>query len=356
MLWLAASLWLVLARAPHAVAIAPSPGQYEELCVRVVRAMKAGDHAAAESLVAEAFLLAENFDPHDRRQVNIRVLRGEVARNRGQADVAEDWYRQALATAETAFGPNAPELIFPLEALGNLYSLHGRRDRAIAIDERLLAVAEHANPPDPLSVASRCRVVAEAYVAAGHPAEAEPFYRRAVQAAQTFPPALASDTAEYMRALASYLSSEHRLPEARTIAEDALRLAEKSLGSDDLGLCVHLETCGDIRLAAKEPDAAAALYDRSLRILERFAGTGSADLARPLVRLAAAEQARGNASKSESLCERAATVVTQGLGADAPELGPVLEQRASLLDALKRADEANSLRRRAADLRKHAAG
>jgi tetratricopeptide (TPR) repeat protein len=318
--------------------------------------MKAGAQAEAERMTEEAFALSKDFDAHDPRRVNIRLLRGEVARNGGKPDAAEKWYRDGVSAAETAFGDFAPELIFPLEALANIYSLNRKPARAIPVDERLLAIAEHARPADPLDVARRCRNLADAFVAAGQSVAAEPYYRRSVQLAESFRAELRPDTAEYLRAFGDYLLHERKLPEALAAAERGLNMAGKSLGPEDLGLCAHLETCGDIHLAAKNPDAAASLYERSLHLVEHAAGPDNADLARPLVRLAAAERARGNRRQAESLCERATAVVTHGLGADVPEMAPVLEERAALLEELKRPDEAAALRRRAAELRKRAAG
>lgn len=354
---LGAALYLAFAGAlPSAVAQPSVPGQFEELCAQVVRAMKAGNQGGAERLAAAAFDLAKDFPPRDRRRVNIRLLRGEVARHGGKAGAAEEWYREALAVAESTFGEYSPDVIDPLEALANLYSLTGQPKRAVRVDARLLAIAEHARPGDPLDLARRCRILAEAEVAAGDAAAAEPLFRRAADVADTFPSALDADQAEYLRALAEYLLHAQRLDEARTLAERALAKAEHRLGPADLGLCALLETAGDIRLAAHAPDAAAALFDRSCRIMEKVAGSASPDLARPLLRLAAAERARGRREEAEALCERAASVVTRGLGADAPELAPVLEERASLLDEAKQAAAASALRRQAAELRKHGRG
>jgi tetratricopeptide (TPR) repeat protein len=341
---------------PGVAASAAAAGEFEQLSAKVIRALKAGDHASAERLVEAAFGLAQNFDSHDARRVNIRLLRGEVARHSGQSDLAETWYRDAVSAAATAFGEQSPQLVWPLEALANLYSLTGKRDRAVAVETRLLAIAEKVRPADPLDIARRCRNLAEAHVAAGQPSAAEPFYRRAVQTAESFPAGLEADQAEYLRALAEYLLHQQRLAEARALSERAVALASQSLGPNDLGLCVPLETAGDIRLAEREPAAAAVLFERSLRIMERVVGADNADLARPLVRLAAAERARGNRTQAEALCVRATAVVTRGLGADVPELSPVLDEQASLLEDLHRVDDAAVLRHRAAELRKRAAG
>ena len=329
---------------------------FEQLSANVIQALKAGAHADAERMARQAFTIAETFDAHDPRRVNIRVLRGEVERNAGKSAEAEAWYRAAVATAENVFGEFAPELITPLEALANLYTLSKRPEQAVPIDARLLALAEHARPPEPMEIARRCRLLAEAHVRARQPAAAKRYFQRAVEIADTFPPAWQADTAEYHRAFADYLLRQSQVSHARTEAERGLSLAEKSLGPDDLGVCAPLETCGDVRLAAKEPDAAAEYYERSVRILEHVAGTGSADLARPLVRLAAAERARGRLQQAEALCDRASTVVIQGLGPNAPELYPVLEEKAALSDDRRNPAAAKVLRQRAEELRKHSAG
>src|SRR3569833_3708011 len=83
------ALGLTLGAVWRGVAQPMAPGPFEDLCIKVVRALKAGDRAGAEQMAQSAFDLAEHFDAHDRRRVNIRLLRGEVARSRGQPDAAE---------------------------------------------------------------------------------------------------------------------------------------------------------------------------------------------------------------------------------------------------------------------------
>lgn len=120
-----------------------------------------GDLAGAEPLFRNALALAEKaLGPnHQDTAGSLNNLAG-LLEAKGDYAGAEPLYRRALGIAENSFGPGDPRLASSLENLAGLLEEEGDRDGAEPLYRRALAIAERAmGPNDPETQAIRQSLV-----------------------------------------------------------------------------------------------------------------------------------------------------------------------------------------------------
>lgn len=135
-------------------------------------AMIRGDFKAART----SFQSARTLVPKNPNY--ILALAGAVSRL-GEHQEAEDLYREAIACAEEAVGPNHPLVAVTAHALVEMYENIDRKDEAETLSKHSISVldreeATHANSENLSRMASL-------FVRSGRPEEAEQLYRNAIE-------------------------------------------------------------------------------------------------------------------------------------------------------------------------------
>lgn len=159
----------------------------------------------------------------------------EVCRLQKQNDRAEDYYRQALAAAESATNAPAGETVQYLQALGDIYRVDGRFAQAEPVLKRALAIREQApgagSAPDAeLDVAVCCDYLAQNYLAWHRPDLAEGFARRALAIGEKIAGPDSPDLSARLLALAAALQAEKKYADAQTQYQRALAVTQKAAG------------------------------------------------------------------------------------------------------------------------------
>jgi tetratricopeptide (TPR) repeat protein len=161
----------------------------------------------------------------------------DVYRLANQNARAEDFYKQALASAESATNSPAGETVQYLQALGDFYRIDGRCDQAEPVLKRALAIRERAsgsdsNPDAELDVAVCCDYLGQNYLAWNKPAQAELFYRRSLTIDEKIAGADSTDLAPRLMGLAKALCAQKKYAEAESQYKRALAITEKGFGSN----------------------------------------------------------------------------------------------------------------------------
>jgi tetratricopeptide (TPR) repeat protein len=92
----------------------------------------------------------------------------------------EAFYQQSLRIREQAYGPDHPQVAYPLDGLAILYKVQGKYAEAEPLYQRALHIYEQALGPDHPEVAYPLNGLATLYYVQGKYVEAEPLYQRAL--------------------------------------------------------------------------------------------------------------------------------------------------------------------------------
>ncbi len=172
--------FLVCALAPGLAACQnPSIG-WEELIEVGYEAYLDGRHVEAEELLLEALARADGFPPDDLRRVTTLTALAELAAAQARPEEAETLYRQALADAERALGPEHLDLAPLLVTLAELYAGQGLYAEAEPLFAQAVAVREASLGRQHPDVATALAGLASTYYHQGYHAEAAPLYEQAL--------------------------------------------------------------------------------------------------------------------------------------------------------------------------------
>jgi tetratricopeptide (TPR) repeat protein len=192
---------------------------------------------------------------------------GEVCYARYRADRMEGGAgdcRAAIATIESAYGPEHPLLARPLNSLGSWLLGTGKADQAVPLFERAIAVTgkgDRAPAPDRAMFQQNLAVALDEQ---GRHAEAEPILRAASHALEA---SLGKDHPDVARArhnLASNLVAQGRLADGRKLAETIL--AMKGENGPIRIEAMHL--LGDIAERAGRGREALERFEKALEMAE----------------------------------------------------------------------------------------
>jgi|GEM_PF-2796730 len=320
--------------------------QWRTFIYEASRELKANHLGEAKRLCNAAIELSATFKSPEINPSDAPLLLGEIYRVEGRYDSAEQAYTQALATCEKTSGPDAPALIAPLEALANFYYLtRVRYHQVIHLDRRILAIAEKAYAAEPGKVARRACNLADVFRSMRCDAKAIMYYKKAIALSEkaTGDP---GDRVQYLQALGDFYRDIDRFAEAEDLHRRSLALREKTLemnsSSDaqyDVAVC--LDALAEDYLAAKQPQKAEPLCQRSASIVTNLGGADNAELVPRLTRWSTALRSLGRLTEAEASMKQALSIVDKNPGM--PEQTAVDESYAALLVELKRPEEAKAL-------------
>lgn len=118
--------------------------------------------------------------------------------------------------------------------------------------------------------------------------------------------------------------------EAIPVAEEALKSAEATFGSDSAETALSLNNLGLIYKTQKRYSDAEPLYERALLISEKLVGPEHPDLTVTINNLAFLYYAEGKYAKGDDLCARAIAILEKAYGPDHPNVAVAQEKYASL--------------------------
>jgi tetratricopeptide (TPR) repeat protein len=175
---------------PHQLEAASSESDAEPLWQEQMHdawsAMNQKDYGMAEQSCKEALKTAGKFGPNDGHVTTNLIFLAGIYQMENKPDLAEQIFKTAIASREKAVGPDAPDLVWPLDKLANFYYFAEHRyDLATPVCLRIFQIVEKASPRDDAELINRARAVAAVYRIQGQYAKAEPFYQQTLAVAGT---------------------------------------------------------------------------------------------------------------------------------------------------------------------------
>ncbi len=147
--------------------------------------------------------------------------------------------------------------------------------------------------------------------------------------------------------LASLYRVQGRYEEAEPLFHQALDLAERAFGPDDLEVSSVLNNLAVLYKYTGRFAEAGRLYQRALSITEKALGSEHPEVATIYHNLGGLEHASGNFARGEPFARRSVAIREKALGPDHPEVAADVAALAALLDGQKKYAEAERLYRRA---------
>lgn len=354
---LAAAIFLAVCSSTPSNAATPAEfEQWQQLITDTTKALRNNQLLEAVRLCEQALAMSTTFGPTNTAYSRTQVLRAEVYLWENKKDLAEQTFKQAVASCEKAAGTNSLEVVHPLSSLANYYYFVVKRyESVVPIFERILNIVEANKNGADRDVIMWSRNLGMIYQQTGQYAKGEPMFKRAVALAERDPewfPHELLNAADFYRAWGKYEHSE-------TLAQHALAIREKAMVADNpdsqLDTAVCLNALGAIYLSWNKPDKAEAAYQRSLAIDQKFMATDEADFIPALQGLASAFQAQRQFEQAAPLYQRALAITENNSGPNDPQVPALLENYAAVLKGMGKTEDAKRALERADNIRKQRA-
>jgi tetratricopeptide (TPR) repeat protein len=245
------------------------------------------------------------------------------------------------ATCSVLDEPSGEAQRFNQEAV--ILQAAGHFAEAEPLFKRALAIREKALGPDHRWVATSLNNLAELYRAQGRYAEAEPLHKRALSIRTKM---LGPDhpyVAVSLGNLASLYKDQGRYAEAEQRFQRALAIFEKARGPDDPDVATTLNNLAVLYRTLARYAEAEQLNKRCLAILEKARGPDHPDVAQSLSNLAGVYGEQARYAEAEPLFKRALAIREEALGPDHPSVANSLNSLASLYKEQGRYPEAEPL-------------
>jgi len=278
---------------------------------------------------------------------------GELAREQGRYELADQRQREALAIREQRLGPSAPEVAYSLNSLGLALSARGRYQEAEPYLTRAIAIWRETLPPGDPQVAVALNNLALLLRRTSRFAEAEPLQREALEIrrrAFTGPHPLTSNS---LMQLGQLLQEIGDLGAAEPLMRESMAMRLKLFDPLHPQLAVAYNNLAALLHDQGKLAEAEGIYREAVRVAEARFGTGHAEYAVNLNNLASLLEDRGAYDESERLFRTALAIRQQAFAGEHPSvargvnnLGRVLAMRGNVAEAAPLSERALAMRRK----------
>ncbi|HTO90724.1 MAG TPA: serine/threonine-protein kinase [Candidatus Sulfotelmatobacter sp.] len=248
-----------------------------------------GEYPQAKRLGMAEVALIESAPPVDSLALATAYNRlGILMRITDRRDSALILYQRALAIRERWLKPEDPDLVASLSNLANLYGVMLDFERGIPLTRRVLAIRERLlRPDDPLLGAT---------------------YNN----------------------LATMLSQSGDRQGAREYYEKNLRIQEAQPGPATPWLASALYNLGGLEFDLDHYEAARGLYERALILLEKLYAPDHVEISAALLNIGKVAARQGDFGRAESTLARAAQIRARVFGLQSPMLAKVDRARGEM--------------------------
>jgi tetratricopeptide (TPR) repeat protein len=264
---------------------------------------------------------------------------------KGDSKEAGKLFRRVLSINEQVLGPEHPTVAYNINDVA--VTLDDQRDEQEkeGLLRRSLAIMEKVYGPTSPKIAMPAVNLGSLLAKVKKSTEAEKYFRRAVEIEQRDPQV--RDTpiaATALSSLAMFLMDEKRYDESEPIALQALDIAERKNGEDDVTVARYLDGLAELYSKTDRIQKALQLAERSVRITDKNPGSGSVDYGHSLLTLADVHSGARRFDDAEPLYAKAIAIFETH--SSKRNLQKAFEAYAKLLDATNRPKEATEIRRR----------
>lgn len=256
--------------------------------------------------------------------------------------------RQALATAEAAFGDSSPDLSPHLIRLAGALRVGGKTVDAIPVLQRMLTIDQTLGPDDP-KVSADYDKLGSAYLELSQFEDARTAYKSALQTRISHLGPDHLDVATSWVNLGVLEDRNNRPEDAKTDFETALAISEGKLGTEAYGLTGILDRLGALHSAHAKDEgpkndfsytSAEAYLQRSLAIREKVLGARHSDVAPALENLGWVYFFDTKYLEAEPLFQQALQILKATKDPDSPLIAEALDAIGTTYSAQKRYTEA----------------
>jgi tetratricopeptide (TPR) repeat protein len=224
----------------------------------------------------------------------------------------------AAEAAEDGLGEQPVLLAAMRQTLADRYQQYGRFEKALALQELVLAgrrEALGADHPDTLTSLSGTGVLLRFL---GRLQEAEPYFRDALERRRRVLGPTHPDTLESMNLVANLLGSQGHFIEAETLYREVLELRRRMLGAEHIDTLVSQNNLGFIYRAQGRLDEATPLWIDALTRRRRTLGNEHPQTLFSITAMADLELARRQTDAAAAYIAEVSRVAPQVLGSEHP--------------------------------------
>jgi len=269
----------------------------------------------------------------------------------GRYQQAEPLYQQALQIREQVLGPAHPDVACTLQGLGMLYWKEGKYEQAKLLYQRALYIQEQAKGAEHTEIAHLLNDLAILCVEQGKHEQGERLYQQALSIWERALGANHPDVAMPLNNLADLYIEQGKYEQAEPLCEQALRIWRQALGAEHPEVAYPLRHLADIYMEQGKYEQAESLYREALHIWEHALGPEHPNLAYPFHGLAMLFARQGKYEQAESFYKRALHIWEHALGPEYPRVAHPLNNLAALYTAQGKYEQAEPLFQRALTLR-----
>ena len=282
-------------------------------------------------------------------QWEIETSTGEKFLYAGDYKGAEQHFRNALAIAEKY---NLDDRHKGGSCNGIATALRDQEKYAEAepFFRRALELREKALPAGDERIAYSADGLGASLVALGKPADAEPYLLKAMAIWDRTSDMEACPVARTMNVLALAFQYQRKFDKAEVMYNRAMRTVEKGIWADSDSRCrmivTILDNLGGLYTLQEHYEAAAQLYARGIPLLERQFGADSIDVGRQRIHLAAVYNILNKYDLAEAEFQRGIKILQSDPQLAVSELPDVLRNYKGMLDRAGKSSEAAAVQRR----------
>lgn len=245
------------------------------------------------------------FDDASQR-IEILFSQANVLRALGRYEQSDALLREALALGEQSFGPDHPRLAGVLNSMGALARVTGQTDRAIEINERLVALMSLHYGDQYGGLQSARNNLALAYGNAGRAADEQRILREVIDArrAQDGPEGSLTLAGSLKNLGSSYQASGESAAALEVLAQSEALYDRHAPPESPYHALPHF-TRGLVHLDAEEYGAAEPEFREALKILEPVMGEAHFQVQTTRCMLAEALQGQGRVREARALAPAA---------------------------------------------------
>jgi tetratricopeptide (TPR) repeat protein len=230
---------------------------------------------------------------------------GDIYNRKGELQEAEKMLQRALTGKEEALGPDHTSTLNTVHNLGNLYTDQGKLQEAMEMYRRALTGYEKALGPDHTSTLDTVHNLGYLYRKQGILQEAEALFRRALAG---YEKALGPDHTATLRTTNNFgnlYNDQGKLQEAEKMYQRALAGYEKALGPDHTSTLKTVNNLGNIYNRQEKLQEAGGMYQRALAGYEKALGPDHTSTLKTVNNLGNLYKNQGKLQAAEEMYQRA---------------------------------------------------
>ncbi len=252
----------------HRESGAESEGFAETLMLKAEIVEIAGDYEAAAELAMEVLQLRRRLgDEIPTASALLQV--GRIAHKRGQSEIAEAHYRQALAVQSRILDPDDPQLAHSLSYLGSLLEQRGELEEAEVMQQEALAIRRAAYGEEHIVLIESLHNLSAVFIKQKRYEEAQALLESALGISMKLLPEGSSGRMFLYNSLGTVFHRARDLENSAANYRRAMEVGLEYFGESHPNVAIAAGNLGGVLVALERYDEAESLLGRAIDALAR---------------------------------------------------------------------------------------